>query len=153
MSARIPVNYPAKRSLSESEAVAALKHGPDIAWFRPWAKEGVILAGDEVRYALVHVFLPDDADTLQYDVRTFHDEEGLRWAMEALYSEHPRCGGECVGLFYVVPQKPIRMFAVLEDELVSLATDPDALYIVSFGEGEASPVDGNRPITEHGVQP
>lgn len=111
MSRLIKANYPGKKRLTETEAKNDLKFGPMPHWFKPWASEAVLISDADARYALVHVH----GDPVEYEVRTFITEEKLRWALDSLYNAHT-CGAECVGIYYVTPDVPLRMYAVIETD-------------------------------------
>jgi len=116
----IEVDFPGKKRLTESEAIGALKDGPEPKWFEPWAERGVVLADITKRYGYVHV-LPADEDTWTperphaYDMHLFDSRGELAYALQRLHNEHPLCpGDDCLGLFYFTPDQPIRLYGVVE---------------------------------------
>ena len=128
MSARIPVQYPSKRSLSESEAANALKRGPELHWFHPWAKRGVNLSSTHPQtYGYFHTYRREDG-SFNHDFAAWPTEEGLRYGLEALWEHHtgegitedptyPRCD-KCESVMYFVPDVAAqpRLYGVVEHD-------------------------------------
>lgn len=116
----IPADYPGKKALTEAEANRVLANGPDLKWFESgWAEHGVLLANTSKRYGYIHV-LPADEDDDQprtYEIHLFDDRESLAWALDFLHEQHPECpSDECLGLFYITPDEPIRLRLVIEED-------------------------------------
>jgi len=127
MSARIPVNYPGKKSLRETEAVGALKRGPELHWFHPWAKRGVNMSDAHPQgYGYFHIYSANGA--FNYDFAAWPTEEGLRYGLETLWQHHtgegipddptyPRCE-RCESVMYFVPDAAAepRLYGVVEHD-------------------------------------
>lgn len=107
--------FPSRKRLTDTEALDVLRRGPDPAWFKPWAERGVLLAAMRAgRYGYVHV--TGDSAAPEYDLRLFPDREGLSWALHHLHSAHPRCGDQCHGLFYFMPDEGLTLRLVIEPD-------------------------------------
>ena len=77
-------------------------------------EQWVTIRGDDrLNPVLLHVH-GGPGEPIQYDVRLFGDREGLAWALERLYEDHPACGDECHGLFYFLPDEPLRLRLEIE---------------------------------------
>jgi len=119
---RVRANYPGKEFLTWSEAMQELNSGPLPAWFAPWAEQGIILPGiTRASYGYLHVY-GTDWPSFNYDFAAFPDHEGLNWGLAALYGRHGDCP-DCRGVLYFTPDKPLRLYAVIEQD----------------GEGEENP--------------
>ncbi|QKJ19180.1 hypothetical protein [Microbacterium hominis] len=127
MTTRIKVNYPSKRSLTETEAANVLKHGPDLRWFEPWAARGVNLSDTQAQgWGYIHIYSVGGA--FNYDFASWPDEAGLRAGLEALWHRHtgegiqtdptfPKCD-KCESVMYFVPDSAAvpRLYAVIETD-------------------------------------
>ncbi|GAA1850006.1 hypothetical protein ACFQZV_07295 [Microbacterium koreense] len=109
MSARKPwtveADYPGKKTLTEAEATSHLRHGPKLAWFMPWLRETPLrFLGMRKRggYGYAHVSGGSEGP-YKIDVRTFWDEEGLRWGLDTLHGLRGHCTDDCDGLYYWTP--------------------------------------------------
>jgi hypothetical protein len=132
---RFPADYPGKRSLSDIDAQRVLQSGPDPKWFEPWAERGVHLSNATSHgYGYFHVY--SIAGSFQYDFAAWPTEEGLSLGLDALYHHHtgrgfqedrtyPRCE-DCQGVMYFMPDEPLRLRLVIEQDDEDEAGEEDA---------------------------
>lgn len=100
------VDFPNKKSLSHSEAMNHLRHGPALAWFMPWLRESTLrFASMNKRggYGYAHLSGGSEGPTFQVDIGTFWTEENLRWGLETLHGLRSRCDDRCDALFFWTP--------------------------------------------------
>lgn len=125
MSKRIPADYPGKKSLTETEANNALRNGPELTWFEPWAVRGVHLSdATSFAYGYTHVYSTDGA--FNYDFAAWPNKEGLALGLDALWHHHtrrglvldptyPRCEN-CQGVVYFMADEPPHLKIVIEQD-------------------------------------
>lgn len=103
---RVPkprASYPSKPKLSDSEMTGALRVGPLLKWFFPFAVLGEVRTAQPNRmpYGLAHWYFDAEGNS-QRTVQTFYSEEDARWAVSWLYRTHEDdC--QCAAIFYWTP--------------------------------------------------
>lgn len=113
MNARIPVDYPSKRRLTDSEAKNALRNGPELEWFEPAYQRAAVIADAVHPYGLIRIFT-EGGQSVHYDVQFFHSRTDLAWALEAQWtrtSQEPEPGWPRLpyDVVFFAPDEPIRM--------------------------------------------
>lgn len=126
MTGPIPADYPSKRSLTETEANNALKNGPELKWFEPWAERAVNISDITPHpYGYTHVYNTAHGG-FNYDFASFGNKEDLALGLEDLWRRHtgrgfttdptfPKCR-DCQGIIYFAPDEPLRLYLVIEQD-------------------------------------
>ena len=111
----VEVDFPGKLTLSRSEAMGELKHGPELEWFRPWAEHAHVAPRTGTPWGFIHIH-GEWGESHVWELVGFHSREDLAWGLQSLYGRNHVWywrdvdgylnDHECHGVFWWLPDDP-----------------------------------------------